>query len=76
MKKEIKKQERKHEKEWRQKHTKRERTKKAVNNKKSNNEGKVERVGVTNGRLEGMQEGNKRVSVERQVGRSNVQEEK
>jgi hypothetical protein len=34
---------------------------KAVNNKKSNNEGKVERVGVTSGRLEGLQEGNEGV---------------
>jgi hypothetical protein len=33
-------------------------------------------VGVTNGRLEGMQEENKGVSLERQVGGSNVQEEK
>jgi len=44
-------------------------------NNKSNNEGKFERVGVTN-RLEGMQEGNKGVSLERRVGGSNVQAEK
>jgi hypothetical protein len=47
-------------------------TTKAVNNKKSNKEGKVERVGATNGRLKEMQEGNNGVRIERQVGRSNV----
>ena len=33
-------------------------------------------MGVTNGRVEEMQEGNKGVSLERRVGRSNVQAEK
>jgi len=43
---------------------------------KNSNEGNVERVGVTNRRLEGMQEGNKGVSLKRRVERSNVQAEK